>query len=402
MARKAAATKKSSSVLDSLDAEKEDIVISTYHVYHEGSFHYRLASERDDYKDKVWPTFSETWAHMKQQRQKRQLAKQEDNAMEASGFFVHKPYLSFVHPPRTLRHGQTKQGTPLCLIHNSWFWRRWQIQFCHGLDGPGVVDPRGVVDAEHGYADRRDSVRRGGGKSNGFVQGYRVRSWRLWGETGKKYHQSVNKQRREGGEDNAEKGAPLDVSTAVTLTWPSPFSSRTREYHFRYENLYFCWKGTDTARYPGFCGSFTRFNHLKLVVTVPTVDVLDNETDEKQASRPTDMLQTTEVLLATYISSPAVEKAGTLQIREHTLLWLLKTYVPVQFAILSTCPVLQDNVNGTLLTDRPSDVGNLTASQLYKCVVATAMCMIIAEHQKREWLRHVLELAAGEAGSSAG
>lgn len=38
----------------------------------------------------------------------------------------------------------------------------------------------------------------------------------------------------------------------------------------------------------------------------------------------------------------------------------------------------------------------------YYIIVATAMCMVIGEWQKRDWLKKIIELAAGEAGGNAG
>lgn len=394
--------------------------VSTYHVYHEGEFHHRLTPERDAYKDKVWPSWSETRSHLKEKREKRREKKlrpadEKDPDLEAPGFFVHKPRICCNHPPRTLRLGQSKRGTPLCLIHNSWFWRRWEIQFCNGLDKPGVVDPRGTVGSAHGYANRQDFIRRGGNSSNSFVQGYPVKKWRIWGDTGKQYHRSINEQRKGGKEQVKQTSIPLELSTAVTLNWDSPFTNRTRRYSFRYENLDFRWKGTSTVKYPGFWGFFTRFNHLKLVVKVPAIVYPSVDLDKKQNHilGPDEVLneldakieatiQTKEVVLATYTSSPAARKAGTLEIHDDALIWILKSHIPSQWDHSYLQSGLQDDIKCFYLDDGLPDPEQLAKSQLYECVVATALCMVIAEHQKREWIRHIMELAAGEAGAGGG
>lgn len=63
----------------------------------------------------------------------------------ATSYFVHHPYLSFHSPPRTFRRGGTKNSPVLALINNSWFWRKWKLQFRGLLADDRVVDPRGVI-----------------------------------------------------------------------------------------------------------------------------------------------------------------------------------------------------------------------------------------------------------------
>lgn len=394
--------------------------VSIYHIYHKGEFHHCLTPKRDEYKDKVWPSCSETKAYRQEKREKKRQERlrppdAKEPETEAPGFFVHKPRLWFGHPPRTLRYGQSKHGTPICLIHNSGLWRKWRIQFCDGLDEPGVVDPRGVVGAESGHASKQDSVRQGGNKHNGFVQGYPVKKWRFWGDTGKRYHQDVNRRKREGENPSLGQGKPLEVSTAINLTWHSPFSPRTRRYNFRYGDLDFCWKGTGTVEHPGFCGAFTRFNHLKLVVQVPAGGAFDTEPaagvgHTMGMDRGTDGFggsqkafpQTREIFLATYTSSPAARKSGVLEVRDSEFLWLLDSYFPKERTDVETRKELGDDIAGTSLGGELPGRERLAESQLYQCIIATAMCMVIAEHQKREVVRSILELAAGEAGNAGG
>lgn len=390
--------------------------VSTYHIYHQRRFHYRLSHDRDAYKDKVVPFWPEYWRYSRRKWQtkleeKLRPSHEKDPYIDAPGYFVHKPRIFGGHvpfrTPRTLRLGQSKKSPPLCLIHTSWFWRRWKIQFCDGLDEPGVVDPRGVVGASYGYANRRDAIRRGGNQPNGFIKGYAVKRVRLCGDTGKEYHRCVNRERKGKDMQTDEKATPLEVSTVVSLVWDAPFTHEARRYSFRYGGLNFYWKGTSVVHYPGLWGFSTIFNHLKLVVEVPVVvfPSIGPGTEQNHIKRPPEfrntrnaypqaMLQTCEVILATYVASPAPRKAGILHIRNDALMQLLKTYLPSHYECLNTQLERHASIESTYLAGISPGLEQLADSQLYKCVIATAVCMVIAEQQKREWAKHILKLVA--------
>ncbi|QDS75014.1 hypothetical protein FKW77_005742 [Venturia effusa] len=76
--------------------------------------------------------------------------------------------------------------------------------------------------------------------------------------------------------------------------------------------------------------------------------------------------------------------------------------------------VIYDEVLHTLMIDRHisdqssnlaglgSDMMSVKHTRLYEIIVAKAMYMVIGEWQKRDWLRKVVELVAGETGGNAG
>jgi len=263
------------------------------------------------------------------------------------------------------------------LIHNSWFWRRWKLQFGSGLAEDGVIDPRGLVSQDY-----HDPV-----KDAYALKGYPVRSWRMWCDSGKAYHREVNKKRN--AQKPASGGVPMSTSIAshsaadsitftrkqlvdevVRLAWMSPLSKDARLYQFQYADLEFSWKGTSTLKETRRCGFFLRYHHLKLVVKVP----VNKLADESPASHE-------EHCLAKYTSSIATEKAGTLELYDAVIENLLTEHVEGQHV------------------ERPEDVKK---TRLYDIVVATAMCMIIAEWQKRETIKTLIELAlAGESAIAA-
>jgi hypothetical protein len=85
-----------------------------------------------------------------------------------NNYFLHKPTLLFRDPPRTLRRGNHRKGTPLCIINNSAFWPEWNIQFSSSLDA--IIDPRGLVSWEQRSKPNNDT-----GKDDYAMKGYKVR-----------------------------------------------------------------------------------------------------------------------------------------------------------------------------------------------------------------------------------
>lgn len=329
----------------------------------------------------------------------------------ANSYFVHKPCISFHHPPRTLRRGVTKNSPTLALINNSWFWRRWKLKFGELLADDRVVDGRGVI-----------SLPYGSGKTNAdeVINGYKIRSWRLWGESGKQYHHDINAKRKRQDKESPSSDADHVpephthsaqpsilakdiIDEVVHFSWKSPFTNHVRDYHFQYCNADFYWKGTGTVQDGRTCGCCLRFNHLKLVIRVPSTydtsnDGATKDEDEKcikpvrrpfgsriwQRSTP----DFREICIAKYTSSVGRKKAGTLEIYDETIYRLVKDHV-----------IPSDS---SKLIELGSEIVSIKHTRLCDVIVATAMCMVIGEWQKREWVKKIIEAAAGEAGGNAG
>ncbi|KAF2754905.1 hypothetical protein EJ05DRAFT_137677 [Pseudovirgaria hyperparasitica] len=266
-------------------------------------------------------------------------------------FFLQQPILSFHAPPHLLRRGHTKssqaQLPPVCLIHNSSFWNSWKIQIGPSLATEGVIDPRGVVCAEH----TGDHV-----NNEKALKGYGVRSWRMWGESGKKYHRLVNSQRKDTQKtdmksveeqkvESAESRTPVEADEVIHLRWVSPLSTSTRLYTFTWQGVSFSWKGTSTVRETRRLGSLLRYAHLKLMAQLPD--------DDPHACHPV------EVCLATYTCSIAPEKAGKLDLFDAQIRKLALDHAP-----------------GAVV-------------DLRDVVVATAMCMVMGEFEKRVLAREL-------------
>lgn len=317
-----------------------------------------------------------------------------DNQDESSSYFIHKPFHWFHHPPRTLRLGATNHGPVLCLVYNSWFWRRWKLQFGVGLSGEAVVDPRGAVSWHRHSTNNEDpspkrydspsqSLRAGSSKP----QRHDPLAKRIEHDTTEKLHSSVPASPSKPGVQVQPPPLPPTPPTApeaTSLTWTSPFSSTPRRYHFRHAGLDFHWKGTGAVQERRARGPFVRFNHLKLVVALPPGP------DPDPAAR-------TELCLARYTSALACGKAGVLELHEAPILRLLRK--------------LGEAGGGTALGARDDDDGHaapapavgaaaVRCAGLYDMIVATAVCMVVGEWQKRGWLKRVLQLVASEASGN--
>jgi len=355
---------------------------STYNIYHrkDEKEHFIITPVTSKYRE---------YSNPRKALKNQDIFRHPDKLPKAAAqntYYIRRPYVSFHHAPRTLRKGSTKDAPTVCLIHNSSFWRKWKIQF--GADLHHVVDPRGVVPKEYEYpAQPAQKISR--------VKGYKVRSWRLWGETGKAYHRRVNDERKsgQGAQHPVEKPIRQPViDEEVHFSWHSPFSHKTRLYRFEHAGLDFYWKGTGTVKETKTCGWFMRFHHLKLCVRVPIVATSDDSGPVKRAVSRGSILSPfrgksagfREVCLAKYTSSICAKKAGVLEIYDDVIHRLS----------LDGVIGMDSEKRRELETAGIIGVKNL---RLYDIIVASAMCMMIGEWQKRMVIIAILA-AGGEGG----
>ena len=375
------------------DPDIDYAAASTYNIYHrkEGKEHFIITPVTSQYRERCNPRKKEKPSDIFRNLQDLPLE------VQGNSFFVHKPYVSFHHTPRTLRRGPTKESPAVCLVQNSWFWRRWGLQFGEKLRH--AVDPRGVIPEE--YASDSIGNSRIGDSQTTKLKGYKVRSWRLWGESGKDYHRKVNADRKAGtSSDEARLFKPLKqplVDEEVHFWWHSPFTHKTRHYNFTYAGLEFYWKGTGTVKESRTCGFWLRFHHVKLCVRVPIVATFDsangNAPVKRTVTRGSFLSRFSsknagfrEVCLAKYTSSLAATKAGTLDIYDDVLHRLM---------VEGVIPVADEGTRRELEEAGPVGVKGF---RLYEVIVATAMCMVIAEWQKRMLLLVLIELGGSAGG----
>lgn len=318
-----------------------------------------------------------------------------------SAYFLHAPYLSFHSPPSVLYTGASRYApaTPAALIHAGCFWRTYTIQLGASLATPGVIDPRGVVSRAHNAArPERDADPRA-------LKGYRVRGWRLWGESGKAYVHRVRALRKSGAvfadPDTAsvEAGAgeageagqtrKVKADEVITVRWTRPLSTQTRTYAFTFRGVRFQWKGTGSVRESRRCGWMLRFCHLKLVASVPVDGPAKGSEDDKGA-------EVKEVCLATYTSSIAAEKSGALEIFDGNIAELVEKWMPS--LLQEACDEKQGCGSGVL----EKGVEGLRRGLLDQVIVATVLCVASAEKEKRHTLIDLVIGIAEDGGSGGG
>lgn len=316
-----------------------------------------------------------------------------------SAYFLHTPYLSFHRPPSVLYIGASRYApaTPVALLHAGSFWRTYTIQLGASLAAPGVLDPRGVVSWAHNAARReRDADPRA-------LKGYRVRGWRLWGESGRAYVQRVRELRKSGvvmaepdvfsmeggggGEAGQTRKAMADE--VVTVRWTRPLSRQTRTYGFTFRGVRFQWKGTGSVRESRRCGWMLRSCHLKLVASVPVDGPGKGNDDDKGA-------EMTEVSLATYTSSIAAVKSGALEIFDENVAEFVEKWMPT---LLKEVYDEKQGRGSGVLEER---IGRLKRSLLYQVIVATVLCVASAEKEKRHTLIDLIIGIAENGGNGGG
>ncbi|KXG52084.1 uncharacterized protein PGRI_083680 [Penicillium griseofulvum] len=348
--------------MSTTDEKLSDQNPSIWHIYHKGDRHISITPFINPKKEFGF--------------NKKKHEKPAGDQDEESNYFIHHPTLIFHNPPRTLRRGN-KNGTPICLIKCGTFWRNWTIQLGDLKD---VIDPRGVVKWEC-RSNTNNTL-----NDDRALKGYKVRSWRVWGESGKEYHRLVNLRRKEmefaerenmqvvhdtpkikitedgkqGLDSRTEYPSspysatphPALAEEAVRLSWRSPVSLSPRRYTFEYANIKFSWEGTRDVHSTRRAKWIMPFSHLMLIARLP-----ENESED--------------ILVGQYTASFASCKYGEL--------WVF------------------DSAVAQLLDGHSSDVRE---TRLYELIITTAMCMIIGERGKRNTLLALLALLAEGGGAS--
>ena len=392
-------------------AKETRLVSSKFNVYHWNDRRHMVITPHVDVE------LERTFPRLRVLRQKRRQRREEELTRAAypemrlveaiDGYFVHQPKIHGQSPPRTLRGGRYKDAQPLCLLYRSHFWRKMKILVVDGVADDDFLDDRGVVPYKH-HTPRKE-------RGELDFAGYKVRKYHMWGESGKRYVRLLNEARRatrqqqlDDGErkpsrsrnrfidaDNSGKRAKADE--AVYLEWTSPFSANTRKYHFTYAGIDFFWKGTGTVGDKRGCGMAARYNHLKLVARLSSED---GALPHQWLARADSDVKTTtprrifgidvrgrtyhEICLAKYTSSALSMKAGTLELYDEKIYRFVQDFIVMRG---------MENVG----TELGRDIESVKSTRLYTLFVATAICMLQSEWQKREAIRQLIQHAGAAA-----
>ncbi|CRG91609.1 hypothetical protein PISL3812_08659 [Talaromyces islandicus] len=323
--------------------------LSEYHVYRASPTkeHIHITPFRDSTKEPG--SNSRSQGHLSSFDYANPACNNKSTDVENGSWFVHRPLLSWHDPPRTLRRGDTKHGEPVCVINSRAFWREWNIQFSSQLSR--IIDPRGLVRWENHSSRSNDNNSKTADEC--AFKGYKVRTWRSWGESGKEYHRQVNlhrknlhekgKEGREKEKEEEERLDPVTADEAIQLSWSAPFSGHTRRYEFSYASINFFWEGTRDIPIEGSQDKWARrlmpFSHLKLMAAMPNGE---------------------KVFVGQFVCSFGPMKFGRLWIFDSVLERLLDES-----------------------EEKMGEKGDARKTRLYDLVMATAMCMVIGEWQKR-------------------
>ncbi|KAI4917964.1 uncharacterized protein J4E92_008903 [Alternaria infectoria] len=364
---------------DDLELPPSTETKSIFHIYEKHKCHKSITPVLDPTLERrSGPTIKEQKTTRKEKKERQDAGllsvEPDDNA-----FFLHRPYLAFHVPPRVLYTGSNKHtAQPAILVHEGCFWKEYRLQLLPST--LGILDPRGVVPWRHNGGDKNVLK-----CDDHKLKGYKVRTWRLWGETGKEHVRSVKNTRKTGeGRDpdvntmtDGKSKEPATAEEVVYLRWKNPLSRHTRCYHFQYAGIDFFWKGTGTTKETRTCGALLRFNHLKLVARLPVAE-------EKKERRD-------EVCLGVYTSSVASRKSGTLEFFDPVILRLINENAP-EMLLRSEEGAEEEEAESTRIL-------RMKRSRIYQVFVATAMCMIKSEKEKRHTLLDLLvNVAEGGAG----
>jgi hypothetical protein len=298
-----------------------------------------------------------------------------DPRTETSPYFVHLPILYGHCPPYTLRCGGKKSSPTACIMHPLAFWRGWRLEFGDILSQEGVVDGRGVVSLKYGTQHGED----------GTLKGYKVRKRRYRGESGKAWFHQQQQQQQNVKPETTTASQKVKPEEALLMQWSSPFSLHPREYHFMWRGFKFIWKGTTNVntRTRKILRPFLRFNHLKLVVIIPSKD-----DGEKQ-------IPAEEIPLARYVSVASNRKAGRLEVYTDAINSFLSRHIETtrteepQNAQDNLC----HNEKSTNIEALNVDSSVKVHQRMQDLIVSSGMCMVIGEYKKRQILLEIILLA---------
>ncbi|KAJ5999847.1 hypothetical protein N7481_000256 [Penicillium waksmanii] len=333
--------------------------LSEYHVYHESEYNVHITPFLDKTKE---------FGHdSNRQSDSEEAGDHEDShrrSDESNSYFLHQPKLLFHNPPRVLRRGSHRDGEPICLLYSAPFWSHWNVQFQDNL--PDILDPRGMVPFEN--RSSLDNTTKG---DDCALTGYKVRTWRVWGESGKAYHNRVNarrKMKRDEGLDEVAIHEPKFADEAMQLKLSSPFL-KPRRYEFQYAGIHFSWEGTrDLPVEDKLAKLLLPLSHLKLVAQVPGRK---------------------SYIICLFSSTINRDKYGRLWIFDNMISKVLEESGSSSFRD-------RNQISEEAASQSEPDIRR---TRLYELVMATSMCMIMGEWEKRMtvYLMILLLIIAGRS-----
>jgi len=305
--------------------------------------------------------------------------KQPEEEEEEEGYFWHQPFglkKRKLKKVRTFRKGVTKKNsTILAEIPGVWFWKRWDIIWRESDENAGRLQ-------------------------------HAAKSWSMPTEQGKLSINSENSKDKKKKKKNGK--LPVDPSKLTQLKWASPLSKKTRQYTFTHGPLTFHWKGTSTVQSTRAFKAWCRYNHLKLVAEIPSPAPAARSSDAKAPASPPLPTHHT-LVLASYVSDANPNKPGTLTLRDDAIASVWRAFIApwegTTGAGAGAAATPLDGQRGNVFAygaggGGGADDGDVKDSRFWDAIVATGLCMIFGEWQKRETIRQIIQALASGAGSA--
>ena len=303
---------------------------------------------------------------------------------EEEGYFWHQPggiKKRKLKKVRTFRKGVSKENsTILAEIPGVWFWKRWNIKWREESD----ENARKLQQA--------------------------AKSWSMPAEEDVLSINSENPNDKKKKKKKATQ--PVDPSKLTQLKWADPLSKKTRQYTFTHGPLTFHWKGTSTVRSTRPFKAWCRYNHLKLVAEIPTPARSSADAKAPASAPPSPPPLRHTLVLATYVSDADPTKPGTLTLRDDAIADVWRAFiVPSGGAAAAATPldgqarIAADRLRGDVFAygggrGRGGADADVKDSRFWDVIVATGLCMIFGEWQKRETIRQIIQTLASGAGAA--
>ncbi|RPA89754.1 hypothetical protein L873DRAFT_1822252 [Choiromyces venosus 120613-1] len=188
----------------------------------------------------------------------------------------------------------------------------------------------------------------------------------------------------------------------------------TREYDFKWRGIEFVWKGTGTVRdEKKYWGPLSRFNHLKLVAKIPEepeeVEEEESPTSETKDDKKGPQTSTRrQSSFSSFVSTITRRNSNASQLsvrgkpRGHREVVIAKYTCLLATRKCGRLIVYEKALRETACLNLEGNNPDVARERLRHVVVATGLCMLQGEKQKRDTLREIAGAALGEAGSCAG
>ncbi|CUS15351.1 unnamed protein product [Tuber aestivum] len=189
----------------------------------------------------------------------------------------------------------------------------------------------------------------------------------------------------------------------------------TREYSFKWRGIEFVWKGTGTVRdEKRYWGSLSRYNHLKLVVKIPeepeekveeevTTETKDDKKEPQISIRRQSSFSSFVSTITRRNSNASLLSAGRSgKPRGHREVVIAKYTCLLAQRKCGRFVIYEKALRETTYLTLDGNDPDVARERLRHVVIATGLCMLQGEKQKRDTMKKVAEIGLGEIANVSG